>query len=424
MDLCLGDYLQQLRQKRGVALSTLARSAQVSRASLYNWESRRNLPRIQELEALLEALKVSEAETIQALSLIDAPRAQKRLQEVQAEKACLPLPHAGALLRMLRIRRGLTQERMAVECRVRQSTVARWERGEMWPGNELLDTICQRLQAHSAERHALQAGLLPLSNPFSPAGAKVDLDQLEAQLVALHQHLKDPRYHPLGDLYYLTMEAQAASLAQRSESGQLLLARLLLQYAAYLGESCQPAEAGRMAERALDLLPKSSDRWNAQFLAAEMFWVVRKYTLKEHAQLLKHWIDRPLPYSDRCWVLGQIANSLQEGGNMEAGLALSDRCRSIAVESGDTHSIQHQQNSYAENLLSAGRAAEAAELFAPYNTMTPPARLRVKLRLAEAHFAAGNRSRAHDWLLAFHADNALLRISYYAPEIQALEVRL
>lgn len=423
-NLSLGSYLHQLRQERGVALTTLARSAQISRSSVHNWEAQRNLPRMPELAALLQALQASEKETRQALSLMDAPRAKKRIAEAETSHSSLGLPHTGDLLRMLRRRRGWNQARTAAEVGVSQPSVARWERGEIWPGQELLHTLCLRLRAHPAERRALITGLLPLDGTAVEEGKPVGLDLLEARLSAVRTRLREPRYNALGDLYYLSLEANAVPIARQRPEGRLFLARLLLDYAEYLGGRCQAVDAGRVAERAQELLPRSGDRWNSLFLKSEIFWAVGKYPLQEHAALLKHWMERPLPFLDRSWVMGQIGSSLGDAGNMEAALTIRENGILLAQQEGNAESVQHQRNAYAETLLSAGRAAEATEFFSLTSVMTPPSQLRIKLNLAEAHLGAGNRSRAHDWLHESYTDNAAIEIDYYTPQMASLARRL
>lgn len=420
MELSLGSYLQQLRQQRGVALATLARAAQVSRSTLNNWETHRTQPRIQELESLLHSLRASESETLQALSLLQAPRAQKRLQNLHTAKAGLPLPHSGDLLRMLRIRRGWTQGKAASDLGVNQSTIARWERGESRPEAELLDRICRKLGAHKAERRALAEGSLNLSDSGREPAQTADREQLEAERAAIFQLLIDPVQYAMGDLYYLRLLAQTAPLARSYGEGRILMARILLDYAAYLADRWQLAEAGRLSERALEILPKSGERWNDEYMTAQLYWAVWKYPIREHVRLLKHWLERPLTLKKRSWAMSQIANSLLAGGQEAAALTINEQILNLVTAAGTEDYIQHQRNQYAENLMRAGRMAKALELFACYETIRPPNRIRTNIHLVETHLALGHRSRAHDLLQQVRSDTALDVIPYYSPKIEAL----
>lgn len=421
MDLALGNYLQQLRQGRGVALATLARSAQISRSTLHNWEAHRTLPRIQELEALLNALAASRSERLKAISLLKAPRAQKRLQDLAPEDSVLPLPHAGDLLRLVRTRQGWTQARFGQEFEVSQSTVARWERGEIWPERELIEGICRRLEVPREERHALSVGPVLLAGAGSGEAKLTSLDVLEAQRAAVTRLLLDPKHYSLGDLYYLYLEAQAAALARKYGAGRILLARVLLDQAAYLADRWQLTEAGRIAERVLELLPQSDARWNDLHLTAEFYWVVWKYPIREHVQLLKHWLDLPLPLGSQSWVMSQIANSLLANGQIDTALALHKKIVRLVTDRGTPKEIQHHRNVYAENLLAVGRAGEAVELFSAHEGIRPPNRLRMNCNLIEAYLTLGKRSQAHDLLQQVHTDKDYSCIPHYVPIVGALE---
>ena len=76
LEATLGNYLLGLRQAKGFTSTGLSLLAQVSRATLYNWETGKSLPRMQELEAVLRALQASKAEKEHALALLPA-HAQK-----------------------------------------------------------------------------------------------------------------------------------------------------------------------------------------------------------------------------------------------------------------------------------------------------------------------------------------------------------
>lgn len=409
----LGAYLNQLRQARGISPTALARSAQISRATLYNWEGERFEPRLHELEAVLSGLQVSALEREQALRLLNARRGHQALQAMGATSPLLP--HCGDLLRALRVRQNRTQEQLARQLEVRQGTIARWERGELPASTEMLHRICTILRAHPEEAQALQAGQFPVGDTLP-----LSQELIAARLAEVNQRLLSASEHLLGDLLYLSLEAQAASLLTKHETARFLLAEILLHHAKYLGAMCQPADAGRIGERALELLPSRGEQWNAQRLAGEMYWTVWKCPHRDHARQLNHWLTAPLPLSSRAWVASQISGSLLEQGEYEAGLALSRASLDATEATGDEAKILHRRNDYAETLIEIGRAAEAAELLTIVETNPPPSRLRTKLVLCEAHLAAGNRSQAHGWLSQVLADKATLNLSYYDPEIQTL----
>ncbi len=420
MNIGLGAYLTELRQARAMAAAEAARSADISRSSLHNWESGKHALRIEELEALLRALSASETEVKTALSLLERPRAQRRLAEIEPETALLP--HGGSLLRAMRLRRGWTQEQAAAVYAVQQSTVARWEHAESWPSAEKLHGICFALRAHGLEVAALTRGPFSLGGQWGCGQEPKLLEEMEQALQDIHDRLNDSRCYPLGDLLYLSLEVHFTPLARRSKAGRRLLSQLLIKHALYLGERCQPAEAGATAMRALTLLSEAGEKSLSQRLTIEMLWAVWKFPIEEHASILSHWLHQKLEPASLNWVRAQISASLMEQGLHEEGLALLRK--TLGEVGADTHLSQHYRNAYAEALLIVGRAPEAVEMIQVVDTQAPSVRLRTKLALAEGHLAVGNRSQAHDWLQSGYSDNTMLSISYYMPQMEALTARL
>src|SRR5689334_16001146 len=82
-----GAYLRQQRTGRGMTLEQVASSAQVSRRTLMRWEAGATLPRLPELEAVLQALGVTAIQRRHALGLIEASRAVLLLREESQQDA-------------------------------------------------------------------------------------------------------------------------------------------------------------------------------------------------------------------------------------------------------------------------------------------------------------------------------------------------
>jgi DNA-binding transcriptional regulator YiaG len=98
------------------------------------------------LDAVLDALQAGPGQRRDALALIQAPRAERRLALLaspnQEADAC-PVP--GDLLRTLRLRRGLSLRAAAAELGVSPSTLSRWERSETVPSGTHLRRLLERL---------------------------------------------------------------------------------------------------------------------------------------------------------------------------------------------------------------------------------------------------------------------------------------
>src|SRR5262245_38168279 len=117
METALGAYLQALRTTRNLSLRGLAERAQLAKGTLSYWESGRYQPRLPELEAALEALGASKEERARALSLVEAPRAERLRREeagvVHLAEDLGPMPSVGELMRALRLRQRMTPEQAA-----------------------------------------------------------------------------------------------------------------------------------------------------------------------------------------------------------------------------------------------------------------------------------------------------------------------
>ena len=420
-DLPLEVLLRQKRIASGYNLSAAAAKAGVSRRSLTRWETGVARPRLDELLRVLAALNVSAQERQFLLNKLGTPAAIKVLHEKDGDVLPFPLPHQGDLLRALRLRLGLRQDDVATRLGVSQATLARWESGRVWPTEPMLHQLCFLLQAQEEEFLALCRGASSLAERRD---VPVELETLELRLNAIEKKLHEPSDYGLGDLLYLSLEAQILPQFERNSQTRYLLVKTLLSHAKYLSERCQPIEAGRTAVQALNLMPRLGDAWNNLRLQGELYYAVWKYPLRDHVLHLRHWLHRPLDTRYRVWVSGQIAASLLEMTNYEEALTLEKQAYSLVLQQGDPERVLHFRNGYAETLLRVGQAAEAAELLQVTDTMGPATRLRTKLTLAEAHLVNKNRPRAQDWLNEAVLDNARLGIGYYQPRILNLTQQL
>jgi transcriptional regulator with XRE-family HTH domain len=156
----VGTLLWEMRTAGGFSLGKLAGRAGVSKAALSQWESGTRMPRVPELEAVLEAMNANAAQRALVFARIEAPRAIRRLRQ-EAGHSLGPPPPVAELLRGLRLRRGWSQERVAAGLGVDRTTVVRWERGERLPSTEQVHALCYLLGAHEEEIVALTTGRFP-----------------------------------------------------------------------------------------------------------------------------------------------------------------------------------------------------------------------------------------------------------------------
>lgn len=251
----IGAYLQELRTAKGVTTADLALRANLRRATLSDWQNGKRVPRLPELEMVLTALEASEPQRCRALDLIKAPRAVQKLrgQAAKSEQELIDLaghlPHGGDLLRALRLRKGWTQAQIAAAIAVQQTSIARWERSEIWPSPERLHALCYALDAHEAEIVALTSGRFSLADG---RGTPTE-ETIAADLHRVVRAPNPPQKTALNELSLLTLAAQAWSLARESASARCLLANIYTTYSDRLYLQRRFSECKKIALRALDI---------------------------------------------------------------------------------------------------------------------------------------------------------------------------
>ena len=210
----IGTSLQQLRHKQGLSLATLAKQAGVNKSTLSRWETGKTVPRSTELASVLSKLNVPK-------SMVDTfcQAAGQRLMLPESEVAP---PVSGDLLRVLRLRRGLTQSEAARAANVPQGTLSKWERSEDWPAADRLHTLCFALGATPEETATLTRGrflpsLLPEARTDSDALALLLGRRSELEVAIREGHFS---YVEFG---LLQLESDAWRTVQRSEQAKTVL---------------------------------------------------------------------------------------------------------------------------------------------------------------------------------------------------------
>jgi transcriptional regulator with XRE-family HTH domain len=147
----IGEWLQQVRQRRRLSQHALARQARLAPSTINRWERGITRPSIHELEQVLHALSVSSAERLEALRLLDAPRALMTLQQLTRQQPHpsgeLNPPLLGDLLGALRRRHGWSVAQVAAALQVSERSVRGWERSQTIPSDEHLHALCYVLKA-------------------------------------------------------------------------------------------------------------------------------------------------------------------------------------------------------------------------------------------------------------------------------------
>jgi transcriptional regulator with XRE-family HTH domain len=419
-----------MRTARQLSLNGLAQRAGVSKRTLSYWESGTYQPCLPELEAVLNALGATAEQREDAVARIGAPRAARHLRQqpqipVSAEEIG-PLPCGGDLLRAMRHRRRLYLEQAAKGAGVSPGTLSRWEQGKVIPPPERLDALLTRLQAHPQERAALTDRSLFLAPPLRETTASVDALRARCGAFLWPSYVRPD--DALLDLTYLTFAGWAWSLSAQSAPGRLLLAEIYSNYAAYLAYTHRFAEAGRAADRALDLL---SDRAGPeQFFCRAAIASARAQVFRgarpapqRGLEMLRLWLPLSPMQEYTSWILRDMAEYLVlEEANSEARALLMRACH-IAQDCANPTELRLRKLDLARLHLRDGNAGEALPLAVLDPLDTPLRRADIALIWAEGLLALGERSGAQEWLQRACADIQTYDLAHLRPRASALAQR-
>jgi transcriptional regulator with XRE-family HTH domain len=378
--------LRTLRRGRHLTIDQAAHQAGIHRATLDRWEKGRVQPRLPELRVLLGALGASPQHRRQALTLVDAPRAQAlvRLDRARsAERAGFgPLPHGGDLLRAMRLRRGWSLGEIAAHLGVTSMTIRRWEAMETWPSAQQLHRLCYALEAKVEEMLALTCGQFARTPPRTSTGTVTGTaGTVGATAKALAQRLGQfvwTIFNPpfgLKDLELLTLEAEAWTLAARSSAAGIpLLAKVYYQSSRYLSYRGRLSEAVATAERYFDLVPDEPRDRHAQaaWLALQLDTATASLlapggtNLRRYLEELRWILPHACGTRNEAKALIKISEVLLQQGAQDEALQASEEGYRVAINDEEVawargnHGIQLiRSGRYEEGLplLSTGRRA-------------------------------------------------------------------
>jgi transcriptional regulator with XRE-family HTH domain len=191
----IGQQLQQWRLRRGLSLGALSLRCGIHKSTLSRWERGIQLPSTRELDDTLKALEISAQERAVCWQLLDAPRAMlyRRLGSPEESQVS-----GGELLRILRLRAGMTQGDAARKAGVTRELLSRWERGGGWPDGQKLHALCFALGATVEETLHLTTRAWQAQEPLPN-----DKEGLDSLLQSLQQGDSTER-----DLSYLALASR------------------------------------------------------------------------------------------------------------------------------------------------------------------------------------------------------------------------
>ncbi len=244
-----GIYLQQMRRNRGITATQLAERAGISRRSVSRWENGTSLPRIPELNQLLDAIGADAEERVHCMALIPAPRAKKHIRMSQPAYT----PGCWEALWGLRLRSGLTLKQTAERVGIGLTSISRWERGEGWPSAEKLQMLCLALGASVEEYAAIQT-----ANAWRPIELRHhdEGDAVACYAARCHSLLISERESTgftLFNLRALALTAEGMQMLPSHPNVLQIICRLLRGHARHLSLTGMHPAANRACRRLLSL---------------------------------------------------------------------------------------------------------------------------------------------------------------------------
>jgi transcriptional regulator with XRE-family HTH domain len=400
----VGTLLWELRTAGGWSQGKLAKRAGVSKAALSQWESGARQPRVEELEAVLDALGTDAAGRAFVFAHIEAPRAFRHLRAT-ADPGLGPPPAAGDLLRAMRLRKGWTQEQAAARVGVVRSAVAHWERGDRLPAPEQLQALCYALGAREEELVALTTGRFSAAPAEVPASREEEEAYLEGRLRALLHGAR----RGLEELSFLALEREAWTWAMREAAQRPLLARAFAGHAQFYQNEERWDEVGPLAQRALAAMP-GPDPTAATFLWAVILNASAaarggpRPAPRQGFRLLAAWVERSALPEFTAWMLSAMGKYAARAGETVVALPLANKACQVA-EACDPWEQLQRRVSYGEQLLDAGCLEEALEVLPERGALPDHDSLDHLMALAELHWQMGNQSEAQACLQ--HATRAI-----------------
>ena len=283
----------------------------MSKSALAGWESGRRVPAGEALSGLLRALGTGERERAILLAAADPQYARVALVETPSGAPV----HLGDALRAMRLRRGLGQTELARKATVNQSTVARWEAGDLVPEPAKLQTIFAELGARLEEIEALaRFGTVRKDDAHERVRAVYEAPHALQELLWLALE---------GELWWRT-EPEAASLLLRVRGRRV-------QWYHYAGRT---AEAATLARRVVEgATPEEADHISPAVFSALQIARERDSSPLRYARALERWRPRFRLPEVRAWAQAETALGLAAAGERTA-IDLASRALLGAKDSG------------------------------------------------------------------------------------------
>lgn len=388
----IGQSIRKLRDAKKLSISQVAQRARLAKSTLSYWESGARTPLIAELERVLDVLDASKSVRVSILGLVDSARSVRRLRDMaEADQ-----PVSGDLLRAMRLRKAWSQERLASAANVRQSTIAKWERGEAWPSAEALQTICFCLDATTAELEALTRGRTLGSSRTEAPTYQSCIDQF---WTAMYYGRAETR-----DLIYLCLEADLWRAADQHDWAKPLLCEVYGRHAQYLADEGRMEEARSAASSAIRIsrsLRGNLDRFTPATLAhAKATVAATNGRLVDAISMLHDWVGAVQQPEYKAWLLSELAEYYSLRRNNYEAVEMSQSACDEASKCENLSELPNRRLNYAQCLIRIGRTDEAVRLLPKLGAPSSACHFNEAYIHGQAALALGRAECAQEWGLS------------------------
>lgn len=351
----VGQQLQQWRLRRGFSLGALSLRCGIHKSTLSRWERGIQRPSTRELDDTLKALEVSAQERAACWQQLDAPRAVLYRSQEDPDQQQVS---GGELLRMLRLRAGMTQGDAARQVGVTREMLSRWERGGGWPDGQKLHALCFALGATVEETLHLTTRAWQAQEPLPN-----DKEALDSLLQNLQQGNSMER-----NLSYLALASRYDALHRTGKLSESEAMAIWGHYGTYHDSRHYYPQyhqrSAQLAAPALRSIRSSTAPLNPGQVAALSMTVTALVDQKKSSEALQllNELEVRLPSSLYAVYPYQIARVLEEEGRIDE--AVQQWQKSLRYASNSANFSIRQQH-FVAMLCRHGRYTEAAHQLAP-----------------------------------------------------------
>ena len=391
-----GNLLRRWRVTQKMSLGALALRAEVSKSTLSRWESGAALPRREELERTLTALRATPAQ-----------RAEAALTRAGLDRSGnfsdsgLPAPPApGTLLRAMRSRSGRTLVDVAREIGASGSAVSRWERGDDWPAIARVHAYCMAVGGRPEEVEALTA---PVGGAKWADARSLTLEEARADLRSLtgrsgNAHADAAR--GLVDLRYFALERALWRQAAEIPEFTGLLMEIYTYHALYLRNLERWEEAMRIRARAA-LLPQNATEPEYSLILAiiqgdGLLRRGRKADAARAQAMLTARIAAPAAPEYQAWMLSLVAKGQAITGRTGAAVETAEAACVVAERCENPSEWHLRRIDTGRMLLADRRPAHALQVLSAGEFISFRAQIDLCCLRAEAQRRLGQREIAQD----------------------------